>query len=168
MARVIGCDEHVRRSCAAHSSGTASAHPFARSIQLGVSLDPIVGWCRSHQVTFFLNVRSPATVVLLQRATHRPPPRAKRPSSMCPARCGLGGRWMHVDVHGGTTGQSHTPSPNCMAPARSQSNPVYLQVSTGCYCCCLPRWILTWLRTWTWHPHGVCPCGNTLAAAPVM
>ena len=85
--RVSGCDEYVQRSCAAHCSGKASAHPFARSIHLDLGPTPVVGECRSHPVTVRMNVGSPATVVLLQRATRRPPPGALRPSSMCPTDC---------------------------------------------------------------------------------
>ena len=85
--RVSGCDEYVQRSCAAHCSAKASAHPFARSIHLDLGPTPVVGECRSHPVTVRMNVGSPATVVLLQRATRRPPPGALRPSSMCPTDC---------------------------------------------------------------------------------
>ena len=81
---MIGCDAQPKGSCEANCSGKAPAHLDPRSFHLVASPDPVVGdGLSTHAACAQMWALGP-TVVLLQRATHRPRPGGMRPKSKLP------------------------------------------------------------------------------------
>ena len=107
-----------------------SAHLNSKSFPCVLDATPLVKDGRSTRVACAQTWALGPTVVLLKRATHRPRPGALRPKSMLPAGPAV---FWKVGTPMEAAPPGHAPTARkCMRAARSPSNPVYLQLSTGC------------------------------------